>query len=392
MEYDSNIVNAAEGEDAEYHFIGEEEHWQVCLDAIKQAVSKGQMCALNCKGESLSRKGSIKLLSTQERYFILDIQKLNALPFERGLREILEDRNVMKLMFDCREDADALFHQFHVKLDGVIDIQLLEVLKRPVFVGKTINRKTGDHTLGAICLNSLLECIQTYVKSDKIDEQKEDGMELKKESVKRHLSDEQIQYVKTDVMSLFSLFDFFYPNDEEIKRLKIASHIYVDLKRSITNSKTTSIFQLTGIVSCTACHRFFPRDAFSNKQLKKHKHMCKTCKKVKNDMDVRRVRLKNYEKKEREEVVRKYTFGPCEERELGEHLYEICDRKDEYERLENGEELRENQYEFCDDCSDSYDENGRVEINKQKDEYTYAFYESYCERNDEYDRLERKEK
>ncbi|XP_052776794.1 uncharacterized protein LOC128214392 [Mya arenaria] len=319
------MLNTAEGGTVDYELVDQEEQLQSCLDEIKQAVSNGKRLALDCEGESLSRDGKMQLLTiaTRGKSYILDIQKLKALPFERGLRALLEDKNVMKLMFDCRGDADALFHQFHVKLDGVLDIQLLEIMKRPEFACKPINRKRSDNTVSAIRLSSLLGCIEEYVKSDDMVKQKREGMDLQNNWTQRPLTTEQMKYAKTDVLSLFRLFDHFNPDDEEKTRLEIASQIYVDLKRSIP-ARTYNEFENNkylpvdiipdkgsssfpkGNVSCTECYRQFPGDEFSKKQLKMRKQMCRTCKAVKRDKDVHQNRLANFERAEREESVDYY--------------------------------------------------------------------------------------
>ena len=41
-------------------------------------------------------------------------------------RAMLEDASITKIMFDCRRDSEALFHQFGVTLRGVLDLQVLE--------------------------------------------------------------------------------------------------------------------------------------------------------------------------------------------------------------------------------------------------------------------------
>ena len=50
--------------------------------------------------------------------------------YDQGLCSLLVNKSIAKLMFDCREDADALYHLHNVRLDGVLDIQLLEVMRR----------------------------------------------------------------------------------------------------------------------------------------------------------------------------------------------------------------------------------------------------------------------
>ena len=49
---------------------------------------------------------------------------MGARAFEEGrLRELLESTRVLKLVFDCRGDSDALYHQRSVKLRNVYDVQ-----------------------------------------------------------------------------------------------------------------------------------------------------------------------------------------------------------------------------------------------------------------------------
>ena len=43
-----------------------------------------------------------------------------------SLRSLLENKTIEKVTFDCRADSDALFHQFGVKLNGVLDMQVLD--------------------------------------------------------------------------------------------------------------------------------------------------------------------------------------------------------------------------------------------------------------------------
>eukprot|EP00005_Dracoamoeba_jomungandri_P003433 CAMPEP_0174260780 /NCGR_PEP_ID=MMETSP0439-20130205/10503_1 /TAXON_ID=0 /ORGANISM="Stereomyxa ramosa, Strain Chinc5" /LENGTH=276 /DNA_ID=CAMNT_0015345107 /DNA_START=45 /DNA_END=877 /DNA_ORIENTATION=- len=96
---------------------------------------------------ALSRNGEISLLQIglygwkrQITIFVFDILELglsSELPqvLDNGLREILENKALYKLMYDCRKDSDALYHQIGVTLRGVIDLQVLEVMIRKHKVG-----------------------------------------------------------------------------------------------------------------------------------------------------------------------------------------------------------------------------------------------------------------
>jgi len=105
-------------------------------DAVND-ISLTDCIAVDCEGVTLSRTGALTLIqiATETNIYLFDVLKMGATTFDgdqsdhgkRGLKPILEDSNRRKLMFDCRVDSDALFHQFGVSLRGVLDLQLLAV-------------------------------------------------------------------------------------------------------------------------------------------------------------------------------------------------------------------------------------------------------------------------
>ncbi|KAK1703155.1 uncharacterized protein BDZ83DRAFT_658418 [Colletotrichum acutatum] len=46
-------------------------------------------------------------------------------------KQILESPDITKVFYDVRNDSDALFHHFQVKLSGIEDVQLMENAARP---------------------------------------------------------------------------------------------------------------------------------------------------------------------------------------------------------------------------------------------------------------------
>ena len=57
--------------------------------------------------------------------YIIDCLRLGSeLVFTGALRGLLESKIVNKLTFDCRADSDALFHQFGISLENVLDVQV----------------------------------------------------------------------------------------------------------------------------------------------------------------------------------------------------------------------------------------------------------------------------
>lgn len=88
---------------------------------------------------NLSREGELTLmqvsvfvkahearsLSSLHIVYIFDVSTLGGSFFDHGMRAVLECEHVLKIFYDCRGDCDALLHQFDVRVEGVIDCQLL---------------------------------------------------------------------------------------------------------------------------------------------------------------------------------------------------------------------------------------------------------------------------
>lgn len=53
------------------------------------------------------------------------------------MKDILESKSTPKVFFDVRNDSDALYSHFQIKLAGVVDLQLWELAARP-FAGKYV--------------------------------------------------------------------------------------------------------------------------------------------------------------------------------------------------------------------------------------------------------------
>ena len=60
--------------------------------------------------------------------YIFDILQMGADAFTCGLGAMLGSSRALKLMFDSRSDADALWHNWRVLLKGVFDVQVAHVL------------------------------------------------------------------------------------------------------------------------------------------------------------------------------------------------------------------------------------------------------------------------
>ncbi|XMA11671.1 hypothetical protein WAI453_004462 [Rhynchosporium graminicola] len=49
---------------------------------------------------------------------------------EISVKRILEDPAICKVFFDVRNDSAALYHQYGIKLQGIVDIQIMELAAR----------------------------------------------------------------------------------------------------------------------------------------------------------------------------------------------------------------------------------------------------------------------
>lgn len=96
---------------------------------------------IDLEGVNLSRHGSISVIQIYvlplDKTYLVDIYTLKEKAFlqpafnnGQTLMGILESPHIPKVFFDVRNDSDALFHHFNVKLAGVIDLQLMELATR----------------------------------------------------------------------------------------------------------------------------------------------------------------------------------------------------------------------------------------------------------------------
>ena len=327
--------------DYDYRFVDSDTGLQGAISELKLKIAEGNsLLAVDCEGNSLSREGALTIITvaTEEKVYIFDVQKLGQATFSSGLGEILEDESRKKLMFDCRQDSDALWHQFKVKLSGVLDLQLLEVIYRRenpsasttnTAQSPSKNKRGGrrnrrsQRTDEVEKIYGFGRCIELYLQDEKLIKIKDKGRELLEEDdelwTKRPLTDELIQYCVVDTMVMFRLYNKMKDVDGgEQARLRVASDMYVDLYRGKTErsfdeyeknaylpldiipDKGTLDFPAASTV-CTCCHRQFPHEEFSKTQLRKGEQKCRVCKEIKRLEDVQQNREDNWERNARAE-------------------------------------------------------------------------------------------
>ena len=303
--------------DYNYKLVDDESDLQDAISELKQKIEdQNALIAVDCEGVSLSRKGALTIITvaTEDLVYIFDVLKLGRIIFSSGLGEILADKFREKLMFDCRQDSDALWHQFHVKLAGVLDLQLLEVIYRRESASAMTRRfstrnRRSQRTGKVENIYGFRRCIELYVKDEKLVKIKDKGKDLIKEDEKvwkkRPLTDALIKYCVVDTMGMFKLFDKMKAvNGGERACLRVASEKYADMYRGKTRrsfdefesnaflpldvipDKGTLNFSPTS-TKCSGCRRRFPQEEFSAAELRKGKQKCRVCKQVKRRADVK---------------------------------------------------------------------------------------------------------
>jgi hypothetical protein len=141
---DSHSIVESEGQKEDStgsQLIKSIEDMSIALEKIAQET----IIALDMEGKDLGRDGVISIISiaTPHNVYIFDIIEMEVNFFQAGLENILSSDKWKKLMFDCRRDADALFAHHNIRLDGVYDLQLLEIMKRDENSEESLTRLYG---------------------------------------------------------------------------------------------------------------------------------------------------------------------------------------------------------------------------------------------------------
>jgi len=200
---------------------------------------------LDLEGVNLSREGTISIVTLlvdpgdakDHRTYLIDVTTLGSRAFDtKGpvhdttFKDVLQDPNIIKVLFDVRNDSDAMYSHYGVALENVRDIQLME---------------NGARSTGRTYLCGLQRCIDEsswalrhlYKESgDTFREElidrwnciKQIGAQLFKPELgggyevfdQRPLSKAMVEYCVGDVVILPMLHDFFWePRKQEWRDL-----------------------------------------------------------------------------------------------------------------------------------------------------------------------------
>lgn len=107
------------------------------LSQLSNLITESPSLFLDLEGIQLGRHGSISILQlyapSQRKILIIDVYGLKDKAFTtvddcgNSLKSILESPIILKGIFDIRNDSDALFSHYGISVDGIRDIQLMEL-------------------------------------------------------------------------------------------------------------------------------------------------------------------------------------------------------------------------------------------------------------------------
>jgi len=110
------------------------------IDAFGDVKTAIPSLYFDLEGISLGRRGTVSimqvLLYPTNQIYLIDVHTLGTDAFNTPgtagmtLKEILESESIPKVFFDVRNDSDALFHHYEIKLAGIYDLQLMELATR----------------------------------------------------------------------------------------------------------------------------------------------------------------------------------------------------------------------------------------------------------------------
>ncbi|XP_034624985.1 piRNA biogenesis protein EXD1 isoform X5 [Trachemys scripta elegans] len=116
------LAEEEEEENMEYIVI---DQFQQKFGPAMLHIKKQSVFGVAAEGVNLCRHGRLCWLqvATRSRVFLFDIFLLGPRVFKNGLQMVLEDKNILKVIHDCRSISDCLSHQYGIILSNVFDTQ-----------------------------------------------------------------------------------------------------------------------------------------------------------------------------------------------------------------------------------------------------------------------------
>lgn len=175
---------------------------QFVTDALMKSASNNErvIIALDCEGINLGIKGELTLVeigTVRGEAFIFDVLTCPAIVVEGGLKALLENEKVIKIIHDCRNDSVNLFIQYKILLRNVFDTQSAHALLQYQEHGKQVYKVKN------ISLNTLCD-IYNAPKNPMKDQLKNIYRRDQKYWSRRPLSRDMLLYAAADVLVLIN--------------------------------------------------------------------------------------------------------------------------------------------------------------------------------------------
>ncbi|XP_063281834.1 piRNA biogenesis protein EXD1-like [Pelobates fuscus] len=128
------INAAAEKIDVQYILI---DQIQTLFGPAMLHIQSQNVLGVSSAGFNMCRDGKLCWLqvATKSQVYLFDIFTLGPSVFKNGLKMVLEDRGIVKVIHDCRGLSDCLAHQYGIGLSNVFDTQVADVFLFSVATG-----------------------------------------------------------------------------------------------------------------------------------------------------------------------------------------------------------------------------------------------------------------
>eukprot|EP00916_Digyalum_oweni_P019198 GHVL01031969.1.p1 GENE.GHVL01031969.1~~GHVL01031969.1.p1 ORF type:complete len:332 (-),score=130.91 GHVL01031969.1:72-1067(-) len=211
------------------------------MKKILSIYDTGRIISITCEGIKISRNNNKYLLIIIQNIFeeilIIDLINMNINDiYECGLKDILEDIYITKLMWDGRRICDILLYKYNIRIENILDLQVALAIsyKRN---NKIIDNKLNSYDYGVKKILGITS--ENYIEFKKINNYIKYNCD---ENIwmERPLSKEVFIYIINNNKYLFSLKNYIFRSiDDEDYILDISMKRINKFRDSLHEIKNT---------------------------------------------------------------------------------------------------------------------------------------------------------
>eukprot|EP00112_Aurelia_sp_Birch-Aquarium-sp1_P022001 Seg606.3 transcript_id=Seg606.3/GoldUCD/mRNA.D3Y31 product="piRNA biogenesis protein EXD1" protein_id=Seg606.3/GoldUCD/D3Y31 len=100
------------------------------FDSALENINEQRVVGISAEGDKIGRSGKLCLLviGCRRVTYVFDVFKLGEESLSKGLRALLEDCYILKVVHDCRLLSDCLFNQYQTQLKNIFDTQVADII------------------------------------------------------------------------------------------------------------------------------------------------------------------------------------------------------------------------------------------------------------------------